>query len=85
MLPSRSLALLGSAALLLASLASRAGAQPAEFLEARHAAYEEIEAWIADMRPKPSKSAAIRELIVEGLKTIKAEKPEKPAKDNKKR
>jgi hypothetical protein len=42
---------------------------------------QEIEAWIADMRPKPSKSAAIRELIVEGLKTIKtqSEKPEKPA------
>jgi hypothetical protein len=40
---------------------------------------QEIEAWIADMRPKPSKSAAIRELIVEGLKAIKAE-AEKPAK-----
>lgn len=40
---------------------------------------QEIEAWIADMRPKPSKSAAIRELIEEGLKAIKAqaEKPEK--------
>ncbi len=34
----------------------------------------EIEAWIADMRPKPSKSAAIRELLIEGLKTIKAQK-----------
>jgi len=41
---------------------------------------QEIEAWIANMRPKPSKSAAIRELIEEGLKAIKAEKPEKPAK-----
>jgi hypothetical protein len=42
---------------------------------------QEIEAWIANMRPKPSKSAAIRELIEEGLKAIKAEaeKPEKPA------
>jgi hypothetical protein len=28
-------------------------------------------AWIADMRPKPSKSAAIRELLIEGLKAIK--------------
>ena len=34
---------------------------------------KEIEAWIADMRPKPSKSAAIRELIEEGLKAIKAQ------------
>ena len=38
---------------------------------------QEIETWIADMRPKPTKSAAIRELIIEGLKTIKAEKPAK--------
>jgi hypothetical protein len=37
----------------------------------------EIEAWIADMRPKPSKSAAIRELLIEGLKAIKAQ-GEKP-------
>jgi hypothetical protein len=44
---------------------------------------QEIEAWIADMRPKPTKSAAIRELIIEGLKAIKAEKPEKPAKGRK--
>jgi hypothetical protein len=35
----------------------------------------QIEAWIADMRPKPSKSAAIRELLIEGLKAIKAQKP----------
>jgi hypothetical protein len=39
---------------------------------------QEIEAWIADMRPKPTKSAAIRELIIEGLKAIKTEKTEKP-------
>ncbi|HEY7550655.1 MAG TPA: hypothetical protein VH913_14205 [Hyphomicrobiaceae bacterium] len=44
---------------------------------------QEIEAWIADMRPKPTKSAAIRELIVEGLKAIKAEKAEKPPKGRK--
>jgi hypothetical protein len=31
----------------------------------------EIESWIANMRPKPSKSAAIRELLIEGLKAIK--------------
>jgi hypothetical protein len=37
----------------------------------------EIEAWIADMRPKPTKSAAIRELLIEGLKAIKAEKTAK--------
>jgi hypothetical protein len=43
---------------------------------------QEIEAWIADMRPKPTKSAAIRELIVEGLKGIKAQ-AEKPAKGRK--
>ncbi len=35
---------------------------------------QEIEAWIADMRPKPSKSAAIRELLIEGLKAIKSQK-----------
>jgi hypothetical protein len=34
----------------------------------------EIEEWIADMRPKPSKSAAIRELLIEGLKAIKGPK-----------
>ena len=45
---------------------------------------QEIEAWIADMRPKPSKSAAIRELIEEGLKAIKGQAG-KPAKDSKKR
>jgi hypothetical protein len=44
---------------------------------------QQIEAWIADMRPKPSKSAAIRELIEEGLKAITAEKPEKPARGRK--
>jgi hypothetical protein len=44
----------------------------------------EIEAWIADMRPKPSKSAAIRELIEEGLKAIKAqEKAERATKGRK--
>ena len=41
---------------------------------------QEIETWIADMRPKPTKSAAIRELIIEGLKAIKAEKPAKGGK-----
>jgi hypothetical protein len=44
---------------------------------------QEIEAWIADMRPKPTKSAAIRELIIEGLKAIKAEKSEKIPKGRK--
>jgi hypothetical protein len=34
---------------------------------------QQIEAWIADMRPKPSKSAAIRELLIEGLQAIKAQ------------
>ena len=43
---------------------------------------QEIETWIADMRPKPTKSAAIRELILEGLKAIKAQ-AEKPAKGGK--
>jgi hypothetical protein len=40
----------------------------------------EIEAWIADMRPKPSKSAAIRELLIEGLKAIRDQKPKRGGK-----
>jgi hypothetical protein len=47
MFSTRSLALLGSAALASLWLAALAGAEPAEFLEARHAAYEEVEALAA--------------------------------------
>ena len=39
----------------------------------------EIEQWAAQIRPKPSKSAAARELIIEGLASFKrkaeADKP----------
>jgi hypothetical protein len=31
----------------------------------------EIEAWAAQIRPKPSKSAAVRELVIEGLAAFK--------------
>jgi hypothetical protein len=45
---------------------------------------DEIQRWADTIRPKPSKSAAARELIIKGLEAVKAEaaakKPEKPAK-----
>jgi metal-responsive CopG/Arc/MetJ family transcriptional regulator len=31
----------------------------------------EIEAWAAQIRPRPSKSAAVRELVIEGLAAFK--------------
>ena len=31
----------------------------------------EIEQWRAQIRPKPSKSAAVRELVIEGLASFK--------------
>jgi hypothetical protein len=44
---------------------------------------DEIEAWIAGMRPRPTKSAAIRELLIEGLKAIKAESSAKKPRGSK--
>jgi hypothetical protein len=35
----------------------------------------EIQRWADSIRPKPSKSAAARELIIKGLEAVKAEKP----------
>jgi hypothetical protein len=46
---------------------------------------DEIQAWRDSIRPRPPLGAAARELLIEGLKAIKAqaEKPEKPAKGRK--
>jgi Arc/MetJ-type ribon-helix-helix transcriptional regulator len=41
---------------------------------------KEIEDWINSMRPRPSKSEAMRTLIEEGLRAVKAEKPAKKGK-----
>jgi Arc/MetJ-type ribon-helix-helix transcriptional regulator len=38
---------------------------------------KEIEDWINSMRPRPSKSEAMRMLIEEGLRAVKTEKPAK--------
>jgi hypothetical protein len=40
---------------------------------------EEIQRWADTIRPKPSKSAAARELIIKGLEAVKAEAAKKPA------
>jgi Arc/MetJ-type ribon-helix-helix transcriptional regulator len=34
---------------------------------------DEIEQWRAQIRPRPSKSAAVRELVIEGLASFKRE------------
>lgn len=44
----------------------------------------EVEAWRNSIRPKPPLGAAARELIIEGLKVMKAQ-AEKPAREGKKR
>jgi Arc/MetJ-type ribon-helix-helix transcriptional regulator len=38
----------------------------------------EIEAWANTIRPRPSKSAAVRELVIEGLASFKRKEGEKP-------
>lgn len=38
---------------------------------------KQINDWIGGMRPKPTKSEALRTLIEEGLKAVQAEKPAK--------
>jgi hypothetical protein len=42
-----------------------------------------INDWLDGMRPRPTKSEALRTLIEEGLKAVTAEKAEKPAKGRK--
>jgi hypothetical protein len=44
---------------------------------------DEIEAWRNSIRPRPPLGATARELIIEGLKSIKAQ-AEKPAKGGRK-
>jgi hypothetical protein len=43
---------------------------------------DEIQAWRDSIRPRPPLGAAARELLIEGLKAIKAQQ-EKPAKGRK--
>jgi hypothetical protein len=44
----------------------------------------EVEAWRNQIRPRPSKSAAVRELMIEGLASFKRKADgEKPAKGGK--
>jgi hypothetical protein len=46
---------------------------------------DEIQRWADTIRPKPSKSAAARELIIKGLAAVKAEgEAKKPAKSGRK-
>lgn len=47
---------------------------------------DEIQRWADTIRPRPSKSAAARELIIKGLETVKAEieRPQKSAKGGRK-
>jgi hypothetical protein len=46
--------------------------------------YEQVEAWAASIRPRPATAAAARELIIEGLASLKRKaEGEKPAKGRK--
>jgi hypothetical protein len=44
---------------------------------------DEIQRWADTIRPRPSKSAAARELIIKGLEAVKAEAAKRPAKARK--
>jgi hypothetical protein len=39
---------------------------------------DEIQRWADTIRPRPSKSAAARELIIKGLEAVKTEAAKKP-------